>query len=208
MFFNAQFIAAGSVMLANALIAFIVSLIYGNHGHIDRTWSVVPAIYAWIFASAYLDVRTATISILITLWAIRLSFNFYRRGGYSGYEDYRWPILRKKIPNILLWQMFNIVFICLYQSVLLFLIAVPVHIAAIAPTPIYWTDMLSIVLFVFFLYTETLADQQQWEFQNKKHEFINSGEQVPEPYSAGFCQEGLFKYSRHPNFFSEQSLWW
>jgi steroid 5-alpha reductase family enzyme len=60
------------------------------------------------------------------------------------------------------------------------------------------------IAFVFFLVLETIADQQQWNFHKWKAAERADGRE-PRP---GFLSTGLFKYSRHPNFFSEQAQWW
>jgi len=60
------------------------------------------------------------------------------------------------------------------------------------------------VLFVLALLGETVADQQQWNFQNRKAAAIAAG-QKPE---SNFCVSGMFKVSRHPNYFFELAQWW
>ena len=65
-------------------------------------------------------------------------------------------------------------------------------------------DGLLTLAFVAFLVGETIADQQQWVFQQHKHRQIKQGGK-PE---ASFVRTGLFRYSRHPNFFCEQAQWW
>ncbi|MEY2900857.1 MAG: hypothetical protein RL247_1023, partial [Actinomycetota bacterium] len=60
------------------------------------------------------------------------------------------------------------------------------------------------VAFLALLALETAADQQQWNFHQRKARMIEQG-QHPSPR---FLDEGLFKYSRHPNFFAEQAQWW
>ena len=65
-------------------------------------------------------------ALLSTLWGLRLTYNFWRKGGYSsGGEDYRWPVLRKKLNNRCLFTLFNLAFISFYQNILLLLIALP-----------------------------------------------------------------------------------
>jgi steroid 5-alpha reductase family enzyme len=56
-------------------------------------------------------------AILITIWGTRLSYNFYRKGGYSmDAEDYRWKIVKKKFDSVskYLWEPFHLGFIVLY----------------------------------------------------------------------------------------------
>lgn len=81
---------------------FIVGQITGNNSQVDKLWSVVPIIYTWYMT--YLggwNERMIAMSILVTIWGARLTYNFARRGAYTwkfweGEEHYRWEILRKK----------------------------------------------------------------------------------------------------------------
>ena len=64
-------------------------------------------------------------------------------------------------------------------------------------------DFLAALLFVICLVGETTADEQQWKFQNLKIKLKKEKKET-----LGFLTNGLFKYSRHPNYFFEISLWW
>ena len=114
---------------------FIVGQITGNNSQVDKLWSVVPIIYTWYMT--YLggwNERMIAMSVLVTIWGARLTYNFARRGAYTwkfweGEEDYRWEILRKKpgFKNPFVWMLFNLLFICFYQNVLIFLFTLPMH---------------------------------------------------------------------------------
>ena len=154
-------------------------------------------------------------ALLATAWGARLTYNFARRGGYSwppwsGEEDYRWsycrqwPVLNTRIG----WLVFNIVFISLYQNLLLALMALPI--LARANTSLSVVDLALAATFLWLLLLETVADQQQYEFQTAKWSRINSGQQLEQlepPYSTGFVTWGLFSKCRHPNYLAEQLLW-
>ena len=186
--------------------AWIASLLTGDTSWVDRLWSIVPVVYLWVFAGAagLTNARLDVMAIVVTLWGARLTFNFARKGGYSGVEDYRWAVLRARM-NAGQFQLFNLFFIVIYQSVLLVLIALPASTAyehrgrAFAPL-----DLLLAIVFLACLAAETVADQQQWDFhQWKKAETANG--RTPRPQ---FLQTGLFRFSRHPNYFYEQAQWW
>jgi steroid 5-alpha reductase family enzyme len=59
-------------------------------------------------------------------------------------------------------------------------------------------------LFLVFIIGETVADQQQWNFQQWKSAEVRAG-RTPNPR---FLQSGLFRFSRHPNYFFELAQWW
>jgi len=54
-----------------------------------------------------------------------------------------------------------------------------------------------------------VADEQQWRFQTEKWRLRNAGKPpVTADQARGFLTEGIFRFSRHPNFWAEQSVWW
>ena len=100
-----------NITLFLILFAFFYGLFTRNYSTVDRVWSVLPAVFA-IFCLfefshlAFSNVPFTLSSILIILWATRLTGNFALKGGYKfsfkkGFmeEDYRWPILKEKIPS-------------------------------------------------------------------------------------------------------------
>lgn len=192
------------------LACFLLAWITGDYSQTDRLWSIAPAIYAWIFAaSAWPDVRVILMASLVTIWGARLSFNFARKGGYTSEEDYRWPILRDKITNPILWQLFNLFFIAGYQHVQVLLISIPAYIVCREGyRPINPIDVVAAGLLIGLLVIETIADEQMWHFQQKKKNLIASGEALTGEFKRGFISSGLYRYSRHPNYFAEISIWW
>ena len=134
----------------------------------------MPPIYAWtivLFTGAH--PRQILAASLITVWGARLTYNFARKGGYSwkfweGEEDYRWAVLRKKpgFSNPIVWFIFNLGFISIYQSYLIASFATLPMIISISDSPaeLNLLDFLATVLVLGFIALETLADQQQWNF--------------------------------------------
>jgi steroid 5-alpha reductase family enzyme len=205
-----------ALALGFALLAFVASELSGNYSQVDRLWSIVPAVFAWYFAiSSGSDARLVLMATLVTAWAVRLTFNFWRRGGFSwppwrGIEDYRWEHVRAMpgFRNRHAWRLFNFGFISVYQLLLLLLITVPSVVAA-APVrrPLNWLDGVAACLFLALLVIETVADQQQYEFQTEKHRRRAAGEPLTGDYALGFRTTGLFALARRPNFAAEQAIW-
>ncbi len=183
----------------------LLSLVTREYSWTDRIWSLVPLAYVWVFAAASgFEARLVLMALLVTLWGARLTFNFARKGGYApGGEDYRWAILRRRLKP---WQfaVFNLLFISIYQNIIIFLMTLPALTVYENPSPLNAGDWILAAVFVAALAGETIADQQQWDFQQWKGNERRAG-RTPEP---GFLQTGLFRYSRHPNFFFEQAQWW
>ncbi|EFN59474.1 hypothetical protein CHLNCDRAFT_10018, partial [Chlorella variabilis] len=182
-------------------------------------------------ASVPLNPRLAIMAALITVWGTRLTFNFARKGGYRwSAEDYRqasasphasrpaagrpaelpcerWPFIRQKV-NALAFFLFNLTFIALYQNLLLLSLVAPAYLAwQNVGAPLNAIDAAAAALCVFFIAYESVADQQQWRFQSTKHAKLAAGKRLTAEESKGFLTSGLFRLSRHPNFWAEQSLW-
>jgi steroid 5-alpha reductase family enzyme len=202
------------------IYSFVWSIIGNNCSKVDQIWSIVPWIYMWIFVIHHyllhqiIHLRLMLVTILATLWGIRLTYNFWRRGGYGTFftheEDYRWPIIRTKM-NSFVFLIFNFSFIATYQNILLWWIAMPAYmiLSTHNSQAINQWDLLFTILFVTLLIFETIADQQQYNFQEYKHSLTSEERKQHSSPSIrqGFLTEGLFRYTRHPNYFCEQSLW-
>lgn len=86
----------------SALYCFVVGEITGNNSQMDKLWSILPAVYSWTAAGCCgMKPRLILMAVLATVWGMRLTFNFARKGAYSwkfwaGEEDYRWGWLRKQ----------------------------------------------------------------------------------------------------------------
>ncbi|MFN8543784.1 MAG: DUF1295 domain-containing protein [Candidatus Binatia bacterium] len=187
-----------------AAACWLLSIVTGNYSQVDRLWSIAPVGYAVHFAAhaRFVDARLDLMAALAMLWGLRLTYNFARKGGYrAGSEDYRWPELRRRLGPVR-FQVLNATFIAPYQNLLLLLITLPAYAAWLARgTSLGALDAVAAVAFVMFLCGETVADEQQWRFQRTKRDRKTAG-------GPQFVTSGLFRFSRHPNFFCEQAMWW
>lgn len=191
---------------ALAGVCFILSLLTSDVSWVDRLWSLAPVGYVAWFASRarFADTRLDLMLLVVAAWGLRLTYNFARKGGYRrGGEDYRWLILRQRLGP-LKFQLFNATFIAPFQNLLLLAFTLPAWAALEHPAPLAPTDVAAATLFVAFLVGETIADQQQWRFHQEKAQLRASQRDIAQP----FLTSGLFRYSRHPNFFCEMAMWW
>ncbi|KAJ5751782.1 hypothetical protein N7520_008699 [Penicillium odoratum] len=215
-------LALGTVL---AGIFFVAAEINRNYSQVDRFWSILPAVYnvhfaAWARLAGLRTETLDTIAVISTLWSVRLTYNYWRKGGYSiGSEDYRWQIVRSRVNSAFLFMLFNFGFIALAQSLLLLLITTPTYTLLVAtsqgPETFGLADLAFSRAAIFFIAIAYFADQQQWNFQTAKHEYLNNA-RIPEPFKdqyapedleRGFVVSGLWSWSRHPNFVAEQAVW-
>lgn len=95
---NDSFWLSVHILLLLITICFTLGLLLNNYSVVDRVWSLVPIGWTWQFTLCsphgfcpYLFI----LAILVTCWGTRLTYNFYRKGGYSWKEeDYRWAIVK------------------------------------------------------------------------------------------------------------------
>lgn len=203
---------------ASALYCFVVGEISGNNSQMDKLWSILPIVYTWVIAAkGGFDVRLVVYAIIATMWGIRLTYNFAKKGAYrlkfwEGKEDYRWSILRSKKPlsNRALWGVFDLFFICIYQNALVLAITLPALACMESPNSFGAWDVVATVTALGALVLETIADLQQMAFHTEKNRLLAEGkklEELPAPYNKGFNTIGLWKRARHPNYFGEQAIW-
>jgi steroid 5-alpha reductase family enzyme len=147
------------------------------------------------------------LAVLATLWGVRLTWNFVVKGGFSGGEDYRWAEIRTWPGFDRGWEVFNLVFICGFQQLLILAFVSPAAAVIDSRSPLNRLDAVATLLFLAFLVGESVADWQMFQFQTEKYRRIRANEPL-ESYSRGFISTGLWSLSRHPNYFCEVSMWW
>ena len=209
----------GVIAACSAAFCFFVGEATGNNSQMDKLWSLLPIAYTWIIAvKGGMSTRLVVMAVLATLWGIRLTFNFARKGAYKlkfweGEEDYRWQIVRTGPAfenRRWAWMLFDLLFISIYQNALVLMTTFPALVAMRSDAPFGWVDWMAAILMFGFILWETIADEQQWAFQTAKWKMIKEGkklEELPAPYNKGFNTVGLWNRSRHPNYFAEQSIW-
>jgi steroid 5-alpha reductase family enzyme len=202
-------------MLIVVCVCFLVSEITRNYSQVDKLWSLMPIVYSFIALVAFPVPRLWIMSLLVSIWGFRLSFNFYRKGGYNiipwkGEEDYRWKILRQHplLKGRIRFGLFNLFFISFYQNLLILLFSSPLLLAAKNRTcSLSILDIVAASLMLGFILIETIADNQLFRFHELKRMKEKPEGLYRKSLEKGFMCEGLWRFVRHPNFASEQAIW-
>ncbi|KAL2312449.1 Steroid oxidoreductase superfamily protein [Schizosaccharomyces pombe] len=207
-----------SFILGNVLWG--VSVWTKNTSQVDRLWLILPTAFSLHFLFYGLGYNIASRRLMImaflqTLWSARLTYNYYRKGGYNrGAEDYRWVRVRQIMPKWI-YPLFHYFYIHIFQVLHLYLLASPTYIAMLAGNERAFGawDWIALELFMFMFVLEMLADQQQWDYYEARNHY-NVDKTVPPRFKydllslgRGFNATGLFRWSRHPNFLAEQLIW-
>ncbi len=194
---NIAIIALTSNLLISGLV-WAVSAVQGNVALADRVWSLLILLSAVIFAVLLPPMSSQLIAMLVicVLWALRLSL-FITKRSWGQPEDQRYAQMRARNQPGFIWTSLYLVFEL--QAVLAWFIAMPFLAVAGAHTLAStwsWLDYLGLGLATFGLIFETSSDAQMAAFKAKASE------------KNSVMQAGLWRYSRHPNYFGESCVWW
>ena len=184
--------------LAATVIVFAFSMRFGNSSVYDPYWSVAPPLIAlyWIGHGSHASaLRQVVVTALVSAWGIRLTYNWAR--GWPGlhHEDWRYVDLyaRAKMPKWLV----SLTGIHLFPTIQVFLGCLALMPAlARGGAPFGLLDSMALVITGGAILIETVADEQLRRFARTRSR--------PDAIMA----EGLWAYSRHPNYFGELSFWW
>lgn len=179
-------------------IIFLFSSLFKNSSFYDPYWSVVPPVMAiwWtLLSEEKFSFRNNLIIIAILLWSVRLTLNWARGWKGLNHEDWRYGDLRNKSGAI--FPVVNFSGIHLFPTIMVFLVMLPAYYSIMSSSG--ESKILNWVAFLVCIAAtsiELVADEQQ-KIWKRNH-----------PDKLGFCQSGLWKYSRHPNYFGEVLFWW
>jgi steroid 5-alpha reductase family enzyme len=177
-------------------VAFCIALFRGRrYDIIDVAWGVLFAVIAWTkVVINHANSVGVMVAIMVTIWAGRLSFHIFRRWLRSDREDRRYVELRQKWPSkFVTLQMF--VRIYLGQAILACIVALPVMALIYSHQEFGSFVVLGSLIWLTGLSIETIADRQLRRY-------------IATAKPGGLMTEGLWSYSRHPNYFGEILVWW
>jgi steroid 5-alpha reductase family enzyme len=175
----------------------LISLKLRDASIVDMVWGAGFVVIAWIayFIGGGVPSRRALMVTMVTLWGLRLSaYLSWRNHGKP--EDYRYQAMRQKhgdrFPLVSLAQVFML------QAFVMWLVSFPVQVAQAATQPVSlgWLDFLGLAVWAVGLFFEAVGDAQLARFKSN-------------PQNAGKVMDrGLWRYTRHPNYFGDFMVWW
>jgi len=190
-------LAANATLLAACmLLLWLASLRLRDASIADLFWGTGFALVALLsLLVAGTSPRALLLAAMASIWGLRLSLHLARRWRGKG-EDRRYRAMRQawgdRFPLVSLFTVF------LLQGALLWVVALPIQAGAAlgASRPLGLLDAFGLLVWATGLAFEAVADAQLARF-------------LARPGSAGrVMQEGLWRYTRHPNYFGDALLWW
>ena len=187
--------------LAAVLVFFtalwLVSLLLRNSSIVDMWWGPGILLIGLTYAitSNNAGERESVVLALLMLWATRLAWHIGARNIGHG-EDFRYAKWRRERGESWWWFSYFKVFVL--QAVIAWIVAIPLYFAITSPAPMRWTmwDIAGIVLFAIGFMFEAIGDEQLRRFK------------LDPANSRRLLDTGLWRYTRHPNYFGEAVLWW
>ena len=185
--------------LVATVIVFIFSTIFSNVSVYDPYWSVIPVITVFVltFSSKFNFLRLLLL-VALTAWGARLTGNWALRFKSLKYEDWRYKTMRRSTGGGLPFLFISFLGFHLFPTLVVFLCMLPV-------TAAFSTDAsfspFSIIFFVIALGAVAIEAYADYHMNLFKKDLADG-------YVSGCCRYGLWRNSRHPNYFGEISFWW
>ena len=189
------YLATLVVLLLASVAGWLFSVVRQNVTIVDSLWALFFLLAALTTAALTPQPgpRASLIIVLVAIWAVRLSgYLTWRNWGKP--EDHRYQAIRQRNEPGFAFKSLYLVFVL--QAVLAWIIAAPLAAGISSPAPLGLLDYAGVALWVFGFLFETIGD---WQLARFKANPDNHGKVM---------DRGLWRFTRHPNYFGEACLWW
>lgn len=178
-----------------AVVAWLYSVARKDVSIVDSLWSlmILASLAVFLLLTWNNGHRAVLVLVLLAVWALRLSVHITVRNHGHG-EDRRYQEIRRNNEPGFWWKSLYIVFGL--QAFLAWVVSLPAVAAAASPAPLGWLDLAAVAVWVAGMVFEVVGDWQLMRFQKEEHS------------KGAVLDRGLWRYSRHPNYFGEALLWW
>ncbi len=175
----------------------LLSLRIRDSSIVDIFWGsgfVIAALVYFLLTDGYVGRQLLTLT-LVAIWGLRLTIHLARRNLGKG-EDFRYRNWRREHGENWWWRSYFQVY--LLQGVLLWIVSLPLLAAQFSsqPAQIIWLDVAGVIIWGIGFFFEAVGDYQLTRFKANPN---NSGKVL---------DTGLWRYTRHPNYFGDAVQWW
>jgi steroid 5-alpha reductase family enzyme len=183
------------IILACSAVAWMYSLKIKKVCYVDSLWSLAFIVLSasYLFQTDYLNLKNIFIFSLVILWGARLSIHIAIKN-WGKPEDDRYQAIRANNEPNFKYKSIYIVFGL--QALLAWIISSPIYYTMQSQPTFQWIDVFPLILFSAGLTFESVADWQLLKFKRiteNKNKVLATG---------------LWKYTRHPNYFGDFCVWW
>ena len=184
------------IILMYFVVFFIVATAIKNNSIVDMGWGmgfVLVTLYAYLNAGHF-TLRSTVVLVLVAVWGLRLAKHIFQRN-MGKPEDFRYANWRKEWGKWVVPRAFFQVF--MLQGVFMYIVVFPVLLIQRSSLPGFGlSEITGLVLWCIGFYFEAVGD---WQLKQFKGNPDNKGKIIT---------DGLWKYTRHPNYFGEALMWW
>lgn len=191
------YLVVGLVIWAFVTLGFLYSLLIHRNDIADIMWGLSFVIASSVaFSLNEPNLRSVLVMTLVSLWGIRLALHIHRRNKKKKEEDYRYAKWRKEWGKWFLIRSYLQVYVL--QGFLAILVVSPaLFIFTLGgDTALTMLDIMGVIIWMIGFLFEAIGDYQLTVFMKEKKP------------KGMIMQRGLWKYTRHPNYFGEVTQWW
>lgn len=183
--------SAGAVLVLLGVV-FAVSVRRGRHDLIDVAWGLGFALIAVVSLALSPDPQVL-IAVLTVAWGVRLAVYIGVRN-HGKPEDPRYVAIRSRAKGNPSLHLLKVVY--LTQGGIMLFVSLPVQVAQYLPAPPVWLLVVGVAVWLVGFFFETVGD---WQLSRFKADPANQGK---------LMTGGLWRYTRHPNYFGDAAVWW
>ncbi|HPF27096.1 MAG TPA: DUF1295 domain-containing protein [Steroidobacteraceae bacterium] len=183
------------VLLVAATLTWAISVPLKNVAIVDVLWGILFLLAGLTFALTVTTPgpRVALVLGLLAVWSLRLALHIAIRSWGHG-EDRRYQAIRaRNEPNFAAKSLYLVFWL---QAGLAWIISLPLLGAIASATPLFWLDYVGAALWLVGFVFEAGGD---WQLTRFKSQPANKGKVM---------DQGLWRYTRHPNYFGDFCIWW
>ena len=189
-------IASAGALLAYVLALWLLSMALRDVSIVDPAWPVGFVIVAWL-SFAIGDGcrgRRLLLAVLTSLWGLRLGAYLLARKLRERREDPRYGVMRERHGER--FALVSLASVFLLQGALMWIVSLPIQAAAPQPDRLGALDAVGGAAWAVGVFFEAVSDRQLARFK-------------ADPSNRGrIMQAGLWRYTRHPNYFGDFMVWW
>ena len=188
-----------SILLADiaaTLVIWVSSIIFDNATVYDPYWSVQPIVILGLllFRVGLFDTASVLLFLVVCIWGVRLTANWIFTFSGLNRQDWRYDLIKSKTGK--LFPLASLFGIQLLPTLIVYFCILPAIVFITESDAFNYLTVIGLLVSLAGLTLEAIADHQMHEFKKVNHD------------RALIIREGLWRYSRHPNYLGELMMWW